>query len=130
MDREQAKECLQVVSAIRCEIISRSISCNLGAILDLLRQALRLAEAGQATGETLAESGEFESQAMPPASGGLSVDSPPGLPLADESMDFAGCPTGSSSPVGQPEADLDESDAGERESTPPVLPPLRQPTNK
>ena len=127
MDHELAKECLQVVSAIRCEIISRSISCNLGAILDLLRQALRLAEAGQATGETLAESGEFESQAMPPASGGLSVDSPPGLPLADESMDFAGCPTGSSSPVGQPEADLDESDAGERESTPPVLPPLRRP---
>ena len=65
MDRELAKECLQVVSAIRCEIISRSISCNLGAILDLLRQALRLAEAGQATGETLAESGEFEARQCP-----------------------------------------------------------------
>lgn len=126
---ELATQCLQVVSAIRCEIISRGSACNLGRILVLLRQALQLAVLGQATGEedALAESGEVENQAMLPASGGPAVDSPPGLPLADESMDLAGSPTVSSSPVGQPQADVEVSDAGDRESTPPVLPPLRRP---
>ena len=118
---ELATECLQVVAAIRSEILKHTRSCDLGEILALLRQVLELATVGQATGETLAES-----EAMPPASGGPAMDSPPGSPPAGESMDMADSPTGPCSPLGRPAADSDVSDAGDIESS-PVLPPLRRP---